>query len=191
MPSLSESERQQLLQLARNAIVEAVAHHKLLDSIPHEGIFGDNRGVFVTIHVNGNLHGCIGTTEATEPLGDAIVRCGASAALQDPRFPQMQPEELSGLEVEVSVLSPLVPIRPENIEIGKHGLMVVDAGHRGLLLPQVAVEHGLSKEEFLAETCKKAHLSRDAWRLPGTTILGFTCDVFAEHTRALRSGPSQ
>src|ERR1700748_538603 len=137
MPYLSEADRRQVLGLARSAIVGAVSPHKLLDTIPHDGILGEKRGVFVTIHVDGNLHGCIGTTEATEPLGDAIVRCGASAALQDPRFAPMQADELNRLEVEVSVLSPLLPIRPEEVEIGKHGLMILDAGHRGLLLPQV------------------------------------------------------
>ena len=143
MPSLSEADRQKLLRLARQAVVEAVTHRKLPAAIPHDGIFGEHRGVFVTLHVRGELRGCIGTTEADEPLGDAIVRCAASAALQDPRFPPLRAEELPALQMEISVLSPLAPIRPDEIEIGRHGLVISDEAHRGLLLPQVAVEHRL------------------------------------------------
>lgn len=118
--------------------------------------------MFVTLHVQGELRGCIGTTEGDEPLGDATVRCAASAALRDPRFPAMRSEELGELNIEISVLSPLAPIRPEEIEVGRHGLVVSDENHRGLLLPQVAPEHGLNREQFLAETCRKARLPQDA-----------------------------
>jgi AmmeMemoRadiSam system protein A len=180
MLSLSKSERQQLLVLARTVIVEAVTQRRLPDSTAQDEIFGERRGVFVTLHVRGELRGCIGTTEGSEPLGDAVIRCAATAALQDPRFAPMDPEELDGLEIEISVLSPLETMRPEDIEIGRHGLIISDQGHRGLLLPQVAVEHKLSMEEFLAETCRKARLPRDAWRWPTTVIQGFTCEVFSD-----------
>jgi uncharacterized protein len=180
MPYLSEVDGQKLLGLARQALVEIVTRRELPDSIPHEGIFGERRGVFVTLHVGGELRGCIGTTEGGEPLGDAVVRCAASAALHDPRFAAVRAEELERLRIEISVLSPVAAIRVEDIEIGKHGLVISDGGHRGLLLPQVAVEHGLSVEQFLGETCRKARLARDAWRLGETRIEGFTCDVFEE-----------
>jgi AmmeMemoRadiSam system protein A len=130
------------------------------------------------------LRGCIGTTEGDEPLGDATVRCAASAALRDPRFPAMRSEELGELNIEISVLSPLAPIRPEEIEIGRHGLVVSDENHRGLLLPQVAPEHGLNREQFLAETCRKARLPQDAWRWTSARIQGFTCEVFSDAKRA-------
>jgi AmmeMemoRadiSam system protein A len=180
MPYLSEADGRELLVLARKAIVEAVTRKELPETIPHEGIFGERRGVFVTLHVRGELRGCIGTTENDEPLGEATVRCAASAALHDPRFPAMRSEELAALNVEISVLSPLTPIRPEEIEIGRHGLVVSDENHRGLLLPQVAPEHGLNREQFLAETCRKARLPQDAWRWPSTRIQGFTCEVFSD-----------
>jgi AmmeMemoRadiSam system protein A len=180
MPYLSEADRQSLLLLARKAVVEAVSRRELPEPIPQEGIFGVRRGVFVTLHVGGKLRGCIGTTECGEPLGAAIVRCAASAALHDSRFPPMRSSELEDLEMEISVLSPVAPIRPEEIEIGRHGLVISDAGHRGLLLPQVASEHGLTREEFLAETCRKAGLPREAWQLPSTQIEGFTCEVCAD-----------
>ena len=184
MPYLSEADGQSLLVLARKAIVEAVSRGELPKTIPHEGIFGERRGVFVTLHVRGELRGCIGTTENDERLGDATVRCAASAALHDPRFPAMCGEELGELHIEISVLSPLAPIRPEEIEIGRHGLVVSDENHRGLLLPQVAPEHGLNREQFLAETCRKARLPQEAWRWTSTRIQGFTCEVFSDAKRA-------
>jgi uncharacterized protein len=184
MPYLSEGDGQNLLVLARKAIVEAVSRRELPETIPHQGIFGERRGVFVTLHVRGELRGCIGTTENDEPLGEATVRCAASAALHDPRFPAMSSEELEQLHIEISVLSPLTPIRPEEIEIGRHGLVVSDENHRGLLLPQVAPEHGLNREQFLAETCRKARLPQAAWRWPTTRIQGFTCEVFSDAKRA-------
>lgn len=180
MPYLSEADGQKLLELARKALVEIVTRRELPASLPHEGIFGERRGVFVTLHVGGELRGCIGTTEGDEPLGDAVVRCAASAALHDPRFAAVRAEELSELRIEISVLSPVAAIRVEDIEIGKHGLVISDGAHRGLLLPQVAVEHELSVEAFLGETCRKAGLARDAWRLEETQIAGFTCEVFEE-----------
>ena len=184
MPYLSEVDGQNLLVLARKAIVEAVSRRELPETIPNEGIFGQRRGVFVTLHVRGELRGCIGTTEGDEPLGEATVRCAVSAALHDPRFPAMRSEELEGLHIEISVLSPLTPMRPEEIEIGRHGLVVSDENHRGLLLPQVAPEHGLNREQFLAETCRKARLPQDAWRWTSTRIQGFTCEVFSDAKRA-------
>jgi AmmeMemoRadiSam system protein A len=184
MPYLSEVDGQNLLVLARKAIVEAVSRRELPETIPKEGIFGERRGVFVTLHVRGELRGCIGTTEGDEPLGEATVRCAVSAALHDPRFPALRSEELEGLHIEISVLSPLTPMRPEEIEIGRHGLVVSDENHRGLLLPQVAPEHGLNREQFLAETCRKARLPQDAWRWPSTRIQGFTCEVFSDAKRA-------
>jgi AmmeMemoRadiSam system protein A len=180
MPCLSEVDGRKLLGLARKAIVEAVTRKELPETIPHEGIFGERRGVFVTLHVGGELRGCIGTTESDERLGDATVRCAASAALHDPRFPPMRGEELQALNIEISVLSPLTPTRPEDIEIGRHGLVVSDENHRGLLLPQVAPEHGLNREQFLTETCRKARLPHDAWRWPSTRIEAFTCEVFSD-----------
>lgn len=177
MRCLSESERTSLLELARRAVVEAVSQGRLLQEIPKEEIFESRCGVFVTLHVAGRLRGCIGVIQAKEPLGESIVRCASEAALEDPRFSPMQPEELPGLEIEISLLSPLERIQPEAIEIGKHGLLVEQGIRRGLLLPQVAVEHHLDREQFLKETCRKAGLSWDAWKAADTLIYAFTCEL--------------
>jgi AmmeMemoRadiSam system protein A len=180
MPSLSEADRQSLLELARRAIAEAVSPQKPAGRIPHSGVFAEKRGVFVTLQARGRLRGCIGVVEAFELLGESIARCAASAAFEDPRFSPVSPEELRELQIELSLLSPPEPILPENIEIGKHGLLISQAAKRGLLLPQVAVQHKFSREQFLEETCRKAGLAAHAWQEPETQILGFTCEVFSE-----------
>ena len=180
MRSLSEAEQQSLLQYAREAIIQAVCCGDLPRVLRQDAIFGERCGVFVTLHVLERLRGCIGVVEANEPLGSAVVRCAAGAALSDPRFPPVRNEELSQLHIEISLLSPPAPIRPEAIEIGLHGLLVSNDSYRGLLLPQVAVEHHLTPEQFLAETCRKAGLPHDAWRRVDTQLFGFTCQIFSE-----------
>ena len=179
MPFLSEADRRALLQLARKAVVEAVTHGGLPEQIPHDGVFAERRGAFVTLHVQRRLRGCIGVIEADQPLGDSIVRCAASSALQDPRFPPMRAEDLAELQIEISLLSAPAPISLEEVEVGRHGLLVSRGEQRGLLLPQVAVQHHLNREQFFEETCRKAQLPREVWRDPGTQLFGFTCEVFS------------
>src|SRR6184192_2435347 len=109
MPCLSEADQRAALELARQAIRDAVLHRKLPDVIPREGIFSQRAGVFVTLHVRGNLQGCIGVTEPGESLGEAIVRCAVSAALEDPRFSPLKASQLEEMSIEISLLSPLEP----------------------------------------------------------------------------------
>lgn len=180
MQCLSESDRKAILDLARQGVVEAVCRDRQPGVIPKTGIFEQQCGVFVTLHVSKRLRGCIGVIETKDPLGESIVRCAGSAALMDPRFNQLEPGELDNLEIEVSLLSPVHPIRPEEIEIGKHGLVIEQGFHRGLLLPQVAVEYHLNREQFLRETCHKAGLFGDAWKSPEAHIYGFTCEIISE-----------
>jgi uncharacterized protein len=180
MQCLSEVERTAILELARKSVEEAVCRGRVLQEVPKTGVFERQCGVFVTLHVAKRLRGCIGVIEPKERLGESIARCAASAAREDPRFSRMRAEELTALDIEVSLLSSLESIRPEQIEIGKHGLLVEQGLHRGLLLPQVAVEHHLNEEQFLRETCHKAGLRDDAWRQPTTRIYGFTCEIVAD-----------
>ena len=179
MPSLSEDERTKILELARQSLREAIRPHQVPAPIPTEGIFGLTRGVFVSLHVAGKLRGCIGMVEPCEPLGKCIAQCAASAALRDPRFAPMREAEVESAEIEVSILSPPRSIQAEEIEIGKHGLLIAQGLRRGLLLPQVATEHGLDRERFLEETCRKAGLPRDSWKKKETEIFGFTCEIVA------------
>lgn len=169
-----------MLELARKAIREAVLHRRLPDAIPRDGVLSERCGVFVTLHVRGRLQGCIGVTEPNEPLGEAVVRCAVSAALEDPRFSPMKEPQLEEMSIEISLLSSLDPILPEAIETGRHGLLVVNHAQRGLLLPKVATEHGLTCEQFIEETCRKAGLPRQAWKDPETRLFGFTCEVFSD-----------
>jgi AmmeMemoRadiSam system protein A len=176
----SESDRKSILELARHAVVEAVCHKRPLETIPQTEFFETHCGVFVTLHVRGRLRGCIGVVQAKERLGENVARCAAGAVLEDPRFGPLHPEDLAQMEIEISLLSPLQRIQPEQIEIGKHGLLVEQGIRRGLLLPQVAVEHRLGTEAFLRETCHKAGLEPDAWKAPDASIYGFTCEIFQE-----------
>lgn len=179
MPSLSEEDRRAILDLARQSVSYAVHHRAPLPFFPNAGIFAEQRGLFVTLQVNKKLRGCIGVVDVRAPLGESLVHCAADAALHDPRFPPMHAAELPALQIEVSLLSELRPIRPEDIEIGRHGLVVERGARRGLLLPQVATEHHLSREQFLSETCVKAGLARDAWKDPAVKLLGFECVILS------------
>ncbi|HEX2721207.1 MAG TPA: AmmeMemoRadiSam system protein A, partial [Candidatus Deferrimicrobium sp.] len=138
---------------------------------------------FVTLTKNGRLRGCIGFTEAVAPLFKVVQECAVAAATEDPRFPPVSPKELPSLRVEISVLTPLVSIRPEEVEVGRHGLMVAQGRMRGLLLPQVPVEWGWDRETFLDQTCVKAGLPPSAWR-HGATLRAFTAEVFGEEKTA-------
>jgi len=181
----SPEDRRAMLALARDAIVRKL-ENKPLARVPSEpSCFSLTQGVFVTLEVFGKLRGCIGVIEPREPLRESIIHCAQSAAFHDPRFSALQRGEVSGLEIEISVLSELFPVALQQIQIGKHGLMVATENHRGLLLPQVASEHKLSREEFLEETCHKAGLLRDAWRAPQTKIYAFTCEIFREGSEPL------
>ena len=182
-PLLSADERSKLLQFARQAVTGAVSRSGFV-SPPGERALSRVCGVFVTVRVAGKLRGCIGVVEATEPLRESIAHCAAAAALHDPRFPPVRPEELDRIGIEISLLSPPEPILPTDIVLGRHGLVVARERQRGLLLPQVATEHQLSREDFLAETCRKAGLPPDAWKSGSAQILGFTCEVFSDHTEA-------
>jgi len=141
-----------MLALARQAILTALEAKPLAHGDSGRACFALRRGVFVTLETFGKLRGCIGVIEAHDPLGESIVHCAQSAAFRDPRFPPLHEKELHSLKIEISVLSALFPINPVDVEIGKHGLLVSAAGTRGLLLPQVAAENHLSREEFLDET---------------------------------------
>ncbi len=117
---------------------------------------------------------------STESLAATVARCAIGAACEDPRFRPLRPEEIAELEIEISVLSPVDAVKPEAIEVGRHGLVVGQGGRRGVLLPQIPVEHGWTRERFLEETCLKAGLEPNAWKDPATILLAFTAEVFSE-----------
>jgi hypothetical protein len=179
--ALGPEERGQLLALARESIAASLERRK-----PRKGDLAprllDPGGAFVTLtrRRDGELRGCIGYVEAVRPLADAVAEAARLAATEDNRFEPVGRGELSQLHVEISVLTPLVPTRAEDVEVGIHGLVVRHAGRSGLLLPQVAVEHGWDREVFLDHTCRKAGLPPGTWRRPDVELLSFTAEVFGE-----------
>ncbi len=149
------------------------------DDVPESAVLKEKRGAFVTLKKNGELRGCIGYIEAYKPLYQTIREMALAAAFNDPRFPELGAHEWPEIEVELSVLTPLREIEdPDVVEVGKHGLLIRNASSSGLLLPQVAVEYGWSREEFLAHTCNKAGLVDDCWRRSGTRLYIFSADIF-------------
>ncbi len=186
MLPLTEADEQILLRLAREALEEGVRRHRLSDLEAPQGIVREKCGAFVTLHKARRLRGCIGYFEARKPLYQTVRECAFAAALRDPRFEPVTPDELPALQLEISVLSPLEEISPEAIEVGRHGLLVSRGFQRGLLLPHVAVEWKWDRERFLEETCLKAGLPSDAWR-QGAKIQAFTARVFSDPPDPARS----
>lgn len=184
MTPLSPDEQLSLLQLARAAIT-AAAQGSGLDLRGWSGQHTSERlrepaAAFVTLYQkDGRLRGCVGCLQPDKPLYLSVADAAMAAALQDPRFRPVAPEEVPRLKLEVSILSPFFPIQAEAVEPGVHGLMVTLGFNRGLLLPKVALETGWGRERFLQETCLKAGLPRDAWK-QGACLEAFTAFAFAE-----------
>jgi AmmeMemoRadiSam system protein A len=183
MSRLSNDDRLTLVDIARRAISSAVLHKSIPDFPIFTGTLSEPRGAFVTLHLAGNLRGCVGQVENPGPLADVVARSAINAALNDTRFAPVRPEEIAQLEIEISVLSALERILPEAIVAGRHGLLVVSGSSRGLLLPQVASERNWTASRLLEETCQKAGLPSDAWRQASTEIYGFTAEIFSERDR--------
>ena len=183
MSRLSNDDWLTLVDIARRAISSAVLVKSIPDFPVFVGALSEPRGAFVTLHLAGNLRGCVGQVENPGPLGDVVARSAINAALNDTRFPPVRPEEMAQLEIEISVLSMPERILPEAIVAGRHGLLVVSGSARGLLLPQVASERNWTAGRLLEETCAKAGLRGDAWRDPATEIYGFTAEIFSERDR--------
>jgi len=174
------------VRLARDALINYIQNKKIIELKELPPVFDEKRGVFVTIHEEGELRGCIGYPQPVLPLGKAIVDSAINACSRDPRFPCVRPSELPRTEVEVTILTKPEPYDvpkaklPEVVRIGKDGLIVSKGMYSGLLLPQVAPEWGFDSMEFLNQTCLKAGLPIDAWLDEDTEILHFEAQIFAE-----------
>jgi uncharacterized protein len=174
------------VRLARQALTGYTEKKKIIEPKGLPPVFEEKRGVFVTLHEEGELRGCIGYPLPVMPLGRAIVDSAINAGSRDPRFPRVRPDELSKIEVEVTILTrpetytePKKKL-PERVIVGKDGLIVSKGPHSGLLLPQVAPEWGFDSLEFLSQTCVKAGLAPDAWLDEDTEIQHFQAQIFAE-----------
>jgi AmmeMemoRadiSam system protein A len=171
-------ERKLLLQLAHHSIAAHLRGEKP-DVTPPTEHLAERRGAFTTLHLDGQLRGCIGYVFPVAALYQTVAETAAAAAFEDPRFYPVGPEEAPRLTIEISVLSPLKPIEAEEVEVGKHGLVVTYQGRRGLLLPQVPIELQWDRETFLEQTCLKAGVPADAWT-KGAKLEAFTAEVFGE-----------
>jgi AmmeMemoRadiSam system protein A len=191
MSLLAEREKQLLLQIARSALALGVSagNKPPLQEFPTEEILQQPAGAFVTLHRRGRLRGCVGQLPGRDSLAAIVAHCARAAALDDSRFEPVTGAELGEIEIEVSVMSALVDVTLEEIEAGKHGLVVSQGRQRGVLLPQVASQFNWGAQRFLEETCVKAGLEREAWKDPATRVQAFTAEVFSE--AALPPGKAQ
>jgi len=180
MSSVGNREKKLLLEVARRAVSAAVEGREFPGQVPEIANVRNLGGAFATLHRRGRLRGCVGKITSNESLVETVAHCAKAAALEDPRFDRVRPDELDDIEIELSLLSRLEPIAPQQIEAGKHGLMVSRGGQRGVLLPQVATQFRWSGQRLLEETCVKAGLERDAWKEPGTQVQAFTAEIFSE-----------
>ncbi|MGB9762201.1 MAG: AmmeMemoRadiSam system protein A [Caldimicrobium thiodismutans] len=180
---LSKEEKIYLLKLCRE-VLKAYFQGKvfkpeppLREKCPH---LYEKRGVFVTLKKGGRLRGCIGTLEGEKPLYEEVCEVVLNSAFRDPRFPPLEKKELDEIEIEISILSPFVRAKPEEVEVGKHGIFLKKGPYRGLLLPQVATEYNWDRRTFLRQGCLKAGLSENCWEDPETELYLFTAEVFSE-----------
>src|ERR1035438_4077038 len=150
----SPEERELLLRLAHRSI-ELGLEGRSVDLTSPTAHLAEPRGAFTTLHLEGELRGCIGFVVPIQSLYAAVAESASAAALDDPRFQPVTPAEAQHLKSEISVLPPVQPIRPEEVVVGRHGLVVTQGNRRGLLLPQVPIEWKWDRETFLAQTCRK------------------------------------
>jgi uncharacterized protein (TIGR00296 family) len=193
MQLLTDDEGVMAVRSARAAIEYAVAKRpKTAQNLTP--VFDEKRGVFVTLTKMGSLRGCIGFPYPVMPLGEAIVHAAKAAALEDPRFPPVTKDELAAISIEVTVLTVPEPLsgepakRPQQVIVGKHGLIVRGMGTSGLLLPQVATEYEWDARTFLDHTCVKAGLSERCWTSKNIEILTFEGQIFPEHALPIKTG---
>jgi hypothetical protein len=167
-----------LLKLARESIDEEFS--KIKPKLPEEKQFKQARGVFVTLTKNKQLRGCIGFPLPKYSIAEAIYLAAKSAAFEDPRFPPLKEKELEEIKIEISILTIPQDCKPNEIQIGKDGLICNYLGYSGLLLPQVAIEHKMDKFQFLECLCNKANLPKDAWQKSGFSLQKFQAQIFDE-----------
>jgi AmmeMemoRadiSam system protein A len=166
-----------MLQFAARSVRSAVEGDEAVGSLDGEE-FQHRGGLFVTLRKNGKLRGCIGRVQSESSLGQSLGEVAVQSALSDPRFPAVDARELDDLEYEISVLTEMRRIRPDEIEIGRHGVEIQMKGRRAIFLPQVATEEGWNREDLLTHLCRKAGLRDDSWKSSDAQLQGFEAEVF-------------
>jgi AmmeMemoRadiSam system protein A len=174
----SPDERALLLRVAHDSIT-ATLEGREISLVPPNPHLAELRGAFTTLDLRGKLRGCVGYVAPVTPLYRTVAESARGAAFDDTRFAPVSQKEALELGISINVLSRLEPIRPEEVEIGRHGLLISLGSNRGLLLPQVPVEHGWDRITFLQQTCKKAGLPANAWQT-GARLEAFTAEAFSD-----------
>ena len=183
MINFSSADQKELLSLARSSIVFYLKNNEYMKmSLELKDKYGKPYGVFTTLKKAGELRGCIGFIIARDPLWKSVLETSVESALGDPRFPDVHPEELADLTVELSVLSPMKKVNSyKDIILGRHGVLVKKGFSQGVFLPQVATETGWDLPTFLSHLCfGKAGLPAEAWKDPSTELMTFEAFVFSE-----------
>lgn len=179
---LGKNQQNKLLEIARRTLESYLKDGKSPEFEVSDPQLLEPLGTFVTLRKGGQLRGCIGEFEATEPLWKVVQRMAIEAAVKDLRFSPVRLNELAEINIEISVLSPLKKIDdPDEIELGVHGVMIKKGLRKGVFLPQVATETGWDKETFMGQLCsQKAGLAWDCWKKKDIEIFTFTAQVFEE-----------
>ncbi len=177
---LSDNEKKILINIAKKTIKARLENDKLPDFYYDQEALNQEVGAFITLKIDGQLSGCVGAIIAKKPLYMTISDMALQAAFHDPRFSPQKIDGYDGLEVEISVLTPFKKIKSiDEIEVGKHGLMINKGYNSGLLLPQVAIEHNWDRNTFLEHACIKAGLDADVWKESDAEIFIFSAEVFS------------
>ena len=184
--ALSESEKDELMGIARKSVETSVRDRKAYDApAPKSEALAHERGAFVTLHLRGGLRGCVGYVAPIKPLYLTVRDVARAAALNDSRFRPVTASELAGLEYEISVLSPMRRVLDvKEIQVGRDGLLIRKGGVEGLLLPQVPTEEHWDRNTFLQQVCYKAGLPAGSWKDPAADLFRFTALVFEERKAA-------
>jgi AmmeMemoRadiSam system protein A len=178
--ALNEEEKNTLLTIARTTIESYLQRSSIPSFEVDSPALIERRGAFVTIHKGWSLRGCIGVFNSEKPLFKTVSDMAVASATQDPRFPPVESSEIVEIVLEISALTQPRKIDDVfQIELGRHGLYILKGLHRGVLLPQVATEHGFDLNTFLAQTCLKAGLPSGSWK-EGADIYVFEAEVFRE-----------
>ncbi len=178
---LNTGQKKILIGIIRSSIKEYLKDKKRVSFEIDDEVLNRELGAFVTLKIKGSLRGCIGRVVGDMPLYKTITEIAVQAAFYDPRLPALTEKEFEEIEVEVSVLSALKKVgSPGEVKPGLHGVFLKRGFNSGLLLPQVALEHGWDRNTFLEQACYKAGLSKDAWMNKETEIYVFSAEVFSE-----------
>jgi AmmeMemoRadiSam system protein A len=185
---LSIPEKKHLILLAHFSIESGF--RPALEPLKTNGsseLLNSKLGVFVTITIDGKLRGCIGYVHSDDELSKTVMNASFQAAFNDPRFAPLTEEEFPKIKISISVLSETKQLKSyDDIVLGKHGLILEESGRKGLLLPQVPIEHNMNRDEFLSALCRKAGFKQNYWKEKDLILKCFTADVFSEEDEALK-----